>query len=228
MSYRFRVCFPPNAPAKWAKKLPEQKPDSEGNSKPSSFAIASTRRTKIQIDERSGSSVAACPPTRKRALKRAWTEAEDDELEEGFRRYGYQWNLIAKDESLQFNNRSGSQVRDRFRLRYPQLYAQQSSAPLPPMAQRGPPKKKKSIEPKNKKNLNEAVEGTAPHSQHNDGENGSKWTNSFGLNGLPHGDEDDTDTRLSNALWQYEWDDSLTLAPISWEDMVPQPMFDLG
>lgn len=60
-----------------------------------------------------------------RARKRVWTAAEDEEMDRGFRLHGYKWELIAKDPDLHFDNRTGSQIRDRFRLRYPDLYAQQ-------------------------------------------------------------------------------------------------------
>ena len=62
-----------------------------------------------------------------RARKHHWTEEEDAELDKGFRKYGYQWNLMVKDPDLHFDRRSGGQIRDRFRLRFPELYNQQDA-----------------------------------------------------------------------------------------------------
>ena len=41
---------------------------------------------------------------------------------EGYRRHGYQWTAIAKDPDLVLSHRTGPQVRDRFRLKCPDLY----------------------------------------------------------------------------------------------------------
>ena len=67
---------------------------------------------------------------RKRKPKNHWTEEEDGFLAEGYRKHGFQWTLITKDLDLGLSHRSGPQVRDRFRLKYPDIY-------LPPMP--GPP-----------------------------------------------------------------------------------------
>ena len=75
-----------------------------------------------------------------RARKHHWTEAEDAELDKGFRKYGYQWNLMVKDPDLHFDRRSGGQIRDRFRLRFPELYNQQDANTQP----KKPPDKKSS------------------------------------------------------------------------------------
>lgn len=75
-----------------------------------------------------------------RARKHHWTEEEDAELDKGFRKYGYQWNLMVKDPDLHFDRRSGGQIRDRFRLRFPELYNQQDANTQP----KKPPDKRSS------------------------------------------------------------------------------------
>ena len=75
-----------------------------------------------------------------RARKHHWTEEEDAELDKGFRKYGYQWNLMVKDPDLHFDRRSGGQIRDRFRLRFPEIYNQQDANTQP----KKPPDKKSS------------------------------------------------------------------------------------
>ena len=63
-----------------------------------------------------------------RARRRAWSAEEDQALDEGFPRHGYKWEMMAKDPKLHFDKRTGAQIRDRFRLRYPELYAAQSKS----------------------------------------------------------------------------------------------------
>lgn len=46
-----------------------------------------------------------------RAPKRLWTEQEDTELDKGFQLYGFQWNLMLKDQALKFDQRSCGQIR---------------------------------------------------------------------------------------------------------------------
>lgn len=61
-------------------------------------------------------------PNRKRARRKPWSKEEDDALREGYLLHGFSWTAIANDPSLHLENRSGGQVRDRFRLKYAHLY----------------------------------------------------------------------------------------------------------
>lgn len=74
------------------------------------------------------------PPDSKRQKKarRVWTAEEDVALVNGYRQYGFQWCQMVKDTSLKFVNRTGPQVRDRFRQKFPELYAQQSAPAIDP------------------------------------------------------------------------------------------------
>lgn len=74
------------------------------------------------------------PPDGKRAKKarRVWTVEEDVALVNGYRQYGFQWCQMVKDTSLKFVDRTGPQVRDRFRQKFPELYAQQSAPAIDP------------------------------------------------------------------------------------------------
>jgi hypothetical protein len=65
---------------------------------------------------------------RKQQLPR-WTDGEDANLSKGYQKYGFQWTTIAKDPEIGLSHRTGSQIRDRFRLKYPLHY--QASVPLP-------------------------------------------------------------------------------------------------
>ena len=75
----------------------------------------------------------ASPPpdkVRKRKPKNHWTEEEDGYLAEGYHKYGFQWTLITKDPALRLSHRTGPQVRDRFRLKYPGIYSSTMPVPL--------------------------------------------------------------------------------------------------
>ena len=162
-----------------------------------------------------------------RARKRHWTEVEDAELEKGFRQYGYNWKAMVKDPELHFDGRTGGQIRDRFRLKFKNLYEGQDVKCLPtktttkgefqqhdPPEQANPPVEKPS-------SVNAQAEGE-------DGSNGihSKTTTKSSLPcGLLNGE--DEDSRLSNSILHddSEWDENLTLAPLTWEDMATRPLF---
>ena len=57
-----------------------------------------------------------------------WTAEEDANLAKGYQKYGFQWTVITKDPEMNLAHRTGPQVRDRFRLKYPLHY--NASAPL--------------------------------------------------------------------------------------------------
>ena len=166
-----------------------------------------------------------------RARKHHWTEEEDAELDKGFRRYGYQWNLMVKDPDLHFDKRSGGQIRDRFRLRFPEVYNQQdansqqkkhadkkSSDRRPAQASSGPTRKKSS-------DPNELIRGDDGNIEaENRAALKATTTPSF-TTGLLNAE--DEDNRLSNSILHDDWDwnENLTLAPVAWEDMANKPMF---
>jgi len=58
----------------------------------------------------------------KRRPRREFTEDEDLALLEGYERYGTQWRRYVEDETLQLVGRERTDLRDRFRTRYPGLF----------------------------------------------------------------------------------------------------------
>ena len=56
--------------------------------------------------------------------KGTWTDIEDEHLEKGYKKYGFSWTRIAKDPELDLAHRTGPQVRDRFRTKFPALYGE--------------------------------------------------------------------------------------------------------
>lgn len=61
-------------------------------------------------------------PKRSRRQRREFTKAEDDALLRGFIKHGAQWKKIQVDPDLVLEHRSRTDLRDRFRNRYPQRF----------------------------------------------------------------------------------------------------------
>ena len=176
-----------------------------------------------------------------RARKHHWTEEEDAELDKGFRKYGYQWNLMVKDPDLHFDRRSGGQIRDRFRLRFPELYNQQDANAQP----KKPPDNKKSSSKKittQQAPIGNKSSDLNPLMKGDDGGGGgggdiegdgrktpSRSATTTTMPSFTTGllNADDEDNRLSNSILHDDWDwnENLTLAPVAWEDMANKPMF---
>ena len=157
-----------------------------------------------------------------RAPKRLWTEQEDTELDKGFQLYGYQWNLMLKDPALNFDQRSCGQIRDRFRLRFPDMYKQQDSTG-PPKEKRASPKKKQPA--KSSSRTRKAVSDSNQPANEEESDVGAR--DRTGSKTIPASHTEEEDNRLSNSILHndWDWDENLTLAPLAWEDMATRPMF---
>jgi len=66
----------------------------------------------------------------KRRRRNKWTEEQDAALEKGFDRYGNSWTSIVADPIL--NQRTATDLRDRFRIRFPTKYKEKGLAPKHP------------------------------------------------------------------------------------------------
>ena len=58
-----------------------------------------------------------------------WTLNEDVNLSKGYQKHGFRWTAITRDPELNLGHRTGPQVRDRFRLKFPLYY--QAASPIP-------------------------------------------------------------------------------------------------
>ena len=58
-----------------------------------------------------------------RRERRAFTDKDDENLLKGFERYSSFWHLMRDDEELGFSTRQPTDLRDRFRIRYPERFA---------------------------------------------------------------------------------------------------------
>jgi Myb-like DNA-binding domain len=81
------------------------------------------------------------PKPRKTGGANPWTSEEDSNLSRGYQKYGFQWTAIAKDSEFKLGHRTGAQVRDRFRMKYPIVYQSSVPLPLPDAGKRAPRKK---------------------------------------------------------------------------------------
>lgn len=63
-------------------------------------------------------------PKRYRRGRREFTEEEDQNLLKGFEKYGAKWKLIRDDPELNLDSRSRTDLRDRFRNRYPKRFVE--------------------------------------------------------------------------------------------------------
>ncbi|KAL9640866.1 MAG: hypothetical protein Q9164_000024 [Protoblastenia rupestris] len=216
---RFRTLYPPKQPNKGLKLVAGKEGDSDdipGAVQPS--------------------------PQRQRAPYKGWLEEEDAELDKGFRIHGFQWHLIAQDDSLHFNNRSANQIRDRFRRRFPDTYRKQPPFPLIEKARKENIKKRrKDLDtskaprrrgipkgPGSKKGASQRIASSSSDEQSH-GSNllrithDSKVMTPCSFDGLLNGSK--KTTQFSDAL---AVSDDRTLPSLHWDDMAVQPIFDLG
>ena len=166
-------------------------------------------------------------PKRKRNPKRPWTDAEDADLALGFRKHGFQWTATAKDPDLCLSNRTGPQIRDRFRSRYPDLYGkgyQPGEIPSEPIEGR----ESRSETPKASEQTadGEDVDSDDREDDEEDEDEdlGRRSSAVVGIMGLLNDEQEE----VRPTSFRYdEWEESVTLPPLLWEDMATKPMFDL-
>ncbi|KAK6436307.1 hypothetical protein LTR95_007506 [Oleoguttula sp. CCFEE 5521] len=71
--------------------------------------------------------------TTKRRSRHGYSQAEDEALLRGFAKHGKAWALILQDETFGLHHRKPTDLRDRFRQRYPDEYAKSGLAARPPV-----------------------------------------------------------------------------------------------
>lgn len=169
----------------------------------------------------------------KRRPKRAWTEREDADLATGYQKHGYQWTAISKDTTLNLAHRTGPQVRDRFRLKYPELYTNASVMPNEMVEpKRESARNRPAVKIRDSRRVEEenVVEGDADdegrdmdRSRRSSLAGGTRnlAIASGGILGLLNDEVEDERPNFHD-----DWGDN-TLPPLLWEDMATRPMFDL-
>lgn len=63
----------------------------------------------------------------KRRSRRPFTPAEDEALLKGYAVHGFQWTLIQQDKHLNLSHRRATDLRDRFRTKFPNAYREGGS-----------------------------------------------------------------------------------------------------
>ncbi|KAI9778225.1 MAG: hypothetical protein M1835_004985 [Candelina submexicana] len=71
-------------------------------------------------------------PKAKRRERHPFTKTEDAALFRGFKKYGSAWKLIQEDSTFSLHNRRATDLRDRFRNKYPKEYADAGYVARPP------------------------------------------------------------------------------------------------
>ncbi|KAK2781788.1 hypothetical protein FQN53_000316 [Emmonsiellopsis sp. PD_33] len=67
-----------------------------------------------------------------RRSRRPFTPAEDEALLKGYAAHGFQWTLIRQDKQLNLMHRKATDLRDRFRTKFPDAYREGGSAMAKP------------------------------------------------------------------------------------------------
>lgn len=62
------------------------------------------------------------PAKSRRRSRRPFTTAEDEALLKGYSVHGFQWTLIQQDKDLNLGHRRATDLRDRFRTKFPHAY----------------------------------------------------------------------------------------------------------
>ncbi|KAJ5970631.1 uncharacterized protein N7479_000549 [Penicillium vulpinum] len=88
---------------------------SSGNSTPALLSKSSTTLASLGIPE-------PHVTKSKRRSRRPFTTAEDEALLKGYAVHGFQWTLIQQDQRLNLSHRKATDLRDRFRTKFPHAY----------------------------------------------------------------------------------------------------------
>ena len=68
-----------------------------------------------------------CSVKPRRRARRPFTSAEDEALVKGYAVHGFQWTLIQQDKRLNLGHRRATDLRDRFRTKFPHAYREGGS-----------------------------------------------------------------------------------------------------
>jgi len=124
---RFRVC----CPGQYAQGKPTQRGKQASQQKLNGGPMRSRRNDRKDSSELAQLGLFASLPKAERRSRHGYSAAEDSALLEGFVKYGKSWSSIQHDNGLNLAHRKPTDLRDRFRQRYPDEYAKAGLAPRP-------------------------------------------------------------------------------------------------
>ncbi|KAL8951419.1 MAG: hypothetical protein Q9222_002610 [Ikaeria aurantiellina] len=168
------------------------------------------------------------PQQPRRKPKHPWSAEEDESLEKGYQKHGFCWKDIANDPSLNFSNRSGPQIRDRFRKRFPELYGE-----APPPNKDSPPVANGSNGNTGSitmsKIVSQPLNGSVLKAPADD--EGVKLPKQLSAVSAPHDINgllnNDAEENRQSSFRSNDWAENVTLAPLLWEDLCTKPMFEI-
>jgi hypothetical protein len=177
----------------------------------------------------------------KRRSRRPFTTAEDEALLKGYAVHGFQWTLIQQDKRLNLGHRRATDLRDRFRTKFPHAYRDGGSVSghsLPlrqglPTATPGPAPRDR---PPSGECTPTKVPSTAPRPTHTRHPSGASHTNPGPVDPAllppPQGFLEPSASNMPavSGLLTFPLDDNNAGPPSPWEDNTLAPMVwdDLG
>ncbi|KAI9785652.1 MAG: hypothetical protein M1816_008275 [Peltula sp. TS41687] len=145
-------------------------------------------------------------PKSKRRERRAFTEEEDEDLLRGYMVYGPTWSRIREDQNLNLKARRAIDLRDRFRNRFPEKYAE-AGFKMRPKDWPGPPPR--SDKKGSQEGMGETPSSSPPPNVSEDALKFAEGQPEAQMEALVVPDEDLTIPSISSLL---DWDDN-TLPP---------------
>ncbi len=130
---RFRVCCP-DGPKKKKKKKVAITDELMLGSEPSPAKVGKPRPHKVErksVDDLRQLGIEEPFMKSRRRPRTEYTEAEDKALLAGFARYSNSWASIQSDADLGLSHRKPTDLRDRFRTKFPEQYCKAGLAPRP-------------------------------------------------------------------------------------------------
>ena len=176
----------------------------------------------------------------KRRSRRPFTTAEDEALLKGYAVHGYQWTLIQQDKRLNLGHRRATDLRDRFRTKFPDAYrdggsVSGNSLPLRQGPATGTPGPAPRDRPSSSGSTPTKVPPTAPphtHSRHPSGSHANPGQIDPALLPPPQGLFESSAPNMPavSGLLSFPLDDNTGGASSPWEDNTLAPMVwdDLG
>ncbi|OQO00588.1 hypothetical protein B0A48_13078 [Cryoendolithus antarcticus] len=128
---RFRVCYP----EKYGTSLSAKGSSAHQStiSIKAASPVRSARSERKDATDLAKLGIEGDLPTTKRRSRHGYSQAEDEALLRGFAKHGKAWALILQDETFRPHQRKATDLRDRFRQRYPEEYAKSGLAARPPV-----------------------------------------------------------------------------------------------
>lgn len=142
---RFRVCCPEEyrkSTSLKPAKIPEDAQSTTVPPQEPSRVAASTRLERKSSVELRKIGIEEPFEKSKRRPRTGYTKEEDAALLKGFEIYGNSWASIQQDESLGLGSRQSTDLRDRFRTKYPERYRKAGLTPRPEVFPKKPDRRR--------------------------------------------------------------------------------------